>query len=138
MSYTGSPAHISGMTLFREALEAMRRRADAATKGPWHVEASGQDRDRLHIIDAVVRDPYGDNALSLGNDAATAEFIAHARTDVPRLLAAVQGVLNLPHEESCAGTVCSCSLAGPMHVITTALGENTSTQLPKDHHAERI
>ena len=71
-------------------LDAIQSRVDAATEGPWFVEVSGQGRERLHIIDAIVRDPYGDNSLSLGNDAATAEFIAHARTDVPALLALVR------------------------------------------------
>jgi hypothetical protein len=57
-------------------IDAIRRRADAATDGPW--------------TGANYRMALAGLATSTGNHAADAEFIAHARTDVPALLAEVE------------------------------------------------
>lgn len=73
-------------------LDAIRARLDAATEGPWRVDEIARvwaDRDpagwdAFHIAachDAVGRAGHDDEA--------NAEFIAHARTDVERLLAKV-------------------------------------------------
>jgi hypothetical protein len=76
----------------RDALAAIRERAEAATEGPWH-------RDRTNSLGAYV--------ISVRNRAFTivdgllkrdAEFIAHARTDVPALVGALEAVLDLTAE----------------------------------------
>ena len=81
------------MTTLEEALTAIRGRERAATLGPWNMNGRGS---------ASAFNVYGaDNlpvATSLRNPThggpENAEFIAHARTDVPLLLAAVDAVLN--------------------------------------------
>ena len=63
-------------------LNEIEARANAATEGPW--EAS---MDRVEHT--------GDSQYAVAYDVAReedAEFIAHARTDLPRLLAAVRAV----------------------------------------------
>ena len=72
-----------------EYLDAVQARIDAATEGPWswasHITADG---DEWAVFDAE------DHALASNHDgwSPDAEFIAQARTDLPRLLAAVRAV----------------------------------------------
>lgn len=71
----------------QEELDTIRRRATDATRGPW-CHWSGWDRadncvnsesrEDMHTVADVIPEP---------NDA---EFIAHARTDIPALLAEVE------------------------------------------------
>ncbi|WP_430754636.1 hypothetical protein [Micrococcus luteus] len=66
-------------------LNEIEARANAATEGPW--EAS---MDRVEHA--------GDSEYAVAYDVAReedAEFIAHARTDVPALVAALRAVLEL-------------------------------------------
>jgi hypothetical protein len=71
-------------------LEAIKARAEAATPGPWFVDRGGEINDPYYSIPGVCRDRYGDNSLMVGSDRPTADFIAHARTDVPALVAEVE------------------------------------------------
>jgi hypothetical protein len=68
----------------------IRERAEAATPGPWTVEA---DRQRLHryVLDAdgLVYIDFGYVGNRTQDDA---EFTAHARADVPALLAELAAV----------------------------------------------
>lgn len=63
-------------------LDAIRARVDAATVGPWSVA------EQTHGDWFGIQDEW----LALGSmfGSADAEFIAHARTDVPALLAEVE------------------------------------------------
>lgn len=104
------------MTTPDDALSVIRARVDAATPGPWESERTDPgEHDQGFLIDrmgagmasSLVAGTYdhGDRA------AANAEFIAHARDDVPRLLAVVDAVLALrvPFEWSFGeGPVRSC------------------------------
>lgn len=66
-------------------LDEIQARADAATGGPWeHVGSYG----RIVSGHVQVCRAYGDD----GTATPDAEFIAHARTDVPRLVAALRAV----------------------------------------------
>lgn len=73
--------------LTSDDLAAIRERAAAATEGPWtwasHTTADG---DEWAVFDPA------DHALASNRDgwAPDAEFIAHAREDVPALLAEVE------------------------------------------------
>lgn len=70
-------------------LDAIRERADAATKGPWHVEYCGERGYPQRVCnDAAVT--VADTHWGGGGLAPDAEFIAHAREDVPALLAEIQ------------------------------------------------
>ena len=68
-------------------IEAIRKRAEAATKGPWTFIP--EDRDNKGAISPVCT--FGDDCNyypTAGQlyDEADGEFIAHARTDIPALL----------------------------------------------------
>lgn len=66
-------------------LDEIQARADAATPGPWeHVGSYG----RIVSGPVQVCRAYGDD----GTATPDAAFIAHARTDVPRLVAALRAV----------------------------------------------
>lgn len=76
------------MTTAREWLDAAQARSDAATDGPWRVEA-----DRAHIV-------YDSLASAIPVAVATANgasssFIAAARSDVPAMVVALRAVLDL-------------------------------------------
>lgn len=72
---------------------AIEARANAATPGPWEHCTKGYDG-----LPLVVAEGYGFPAEPLGQSGthvietmeADAEFIAHSRTDIPALLAAVR------------------------------------------------
>ena len=67
---------------------AMRARVDAATEGPWISEYSREQGTCVIPHDArSTREAVA--TTHLYDQAADAEFIAHARTDVPELLAAL-------------------------------------------------
>lgn len=76
-------------------LDEIRAREQAATPGPWFVEPIG-DRDfetakqRGRVIPDVLRWQGYRNTLDCGEDDATAQFIAHAREDIPWLLAEIE------------------------------------------------
>ena len=70
-------------------LGPIEARLEAATPGPWHVEQGGEIFAPFWLIGDVLRDRYGNNSIS-GDDRATIEFIAHARQDVPALVAEVR------------------------------------------------
>ena len=70
-------------------LDKIAARADAATPGPWYVDMGGDFGDRFWQIADVLRDPFGNNAIS-SSDKPTIDFIAAAREDVPALVAALR------------------------------------------------
>ena len=72
------------MTDPRETLARIRAQAAAATPGPWDLIGGGEYVTPVGIM--VAPDDGGVNG-------ADAEFIAHARTDVPALSAAIRDVL---------------------------------------------
>lgn len=79
-----------------EELDAIRARAEGATEGPW--EGDGfQDYDvynNRRIIDLSIypiSNQFRPVASSINNES-DAVFIAHARTDIPKLLAALHAI----------------------------------------------
>ena len=66
-------------------LDEIEARANAATEGPWNVFVGRIDHPGRSLV-AVAYDVVCDE---------DADFIAHARTDVPALVEALQAVLNL-------------------------------------------
>lgn len=72
-------------------LDAIEARAAAASSGPWSVDG-GRDGNRLFWqIGGILRDAYGNNSIT-SDDEATVKFIAHARTDIPALVAELRSV----------------------------------------------
>lgn len=70
-------------------LNAVSERADRATKGPWHVEYFG-DRGYPQRIGNDAAIIVADTHWGGGGLAPDAEFIAHAREDVPALVAEIR------------------------------------------------
>ncbi|WP_197261646.1 ead/Ea22-like family protein [Brevibacillus laterosporus] len=68
----------------REEIEAIRERAEKATSGPWWT--SGGCEVTSQVDDSHVCD----TTLSKGDYVSDAEFIAHAREDIPKLLAEIE------------------------------------------------
>jgi hypothetical protein len=72
-------------TITDAELDAILARANAASPAPWHVghyRGVGEDYDLAGPVEPVMRGMVGSRA--------DAEFIAAARTDIPRLVAEVQ------------------------------------------------
>jgi hypothetical protein len=102
-------------------LDAIEQRANAATQGPWTLERVGDWHEPGWMIDGIVRGPKGDNTLNVDGDKALGEFIAHARTDVPALVARVRELeeerdqikVYLDHARDIACDHCSGSRVDP-------------------------
>lgn len=81
----------------KDDLAAIRARVEAATKGPWKL--GDPDHPDLYTYDwpengeGVIAS--GDYGAFYGN-LADGEFCAHARTDVPKLLAIAEAAMALP------------------------------------------
>jgi hypothetical protein len=96
-------------------LDVIRARADAATEGPWE-HAGGIHGDP--IVAEVGRKMFG-LIIGMGNTGrpdygrADAEFIAHARADVPALVAEVERLRTLLERNG--ARYCLCSRADVMH-----------------------
>lgn len=92
-----------GTPLSEEELAAIKARADAATLGPWIAvnrpygnprHRVGRPRRRLQADSRYGRGPVVEPLLNCRSSdeeeaALNAEFVAHAREDVPRLLAEI-------------------------------------------------
>lgn len=77
-------------------LQAIMDRHAAATPGPHYVEFidqhTGRAEDKSWLICDLARERYGNNAVSFGEDEATARFVAAAFSDVPVLVSRLMKV----------------------------------------------
>ena len=77
-------------------LNEIEARANAATEGPWEAEHHYNRLTGKHVVSEIPRVAEcmgnGDGGLDCKEDA---EFIAHARTDVPDMAAALRAVLEV-------------------------------------------
>ena len=77
------------MPLTNGELDAMQARCDAATPGPWRLIGDSFDPPEWFVVTEdgceVILGPT--DAMPVNSNA---EFIAHARTDTPRLIAEVR------------------------------------------------
>ena len=122
-------------------LKNIRERVEAATKGPWtwtkEQDGWGDCGPNLDGATDEVIGSWGHDANGIFVDPADAEFIAHARTDLPRLLAAVTNVLELHKPMGATDEVFCSACFDPdwtspddnnypcptVRTITTALGD---------------
>ena len=98
-----------------DRLDEIAARADAANYGPWEPDGS-------HFWT-----PSGRSDFHL--DPADAEFIAHARTDVPRLVAALRAVdevSRLHRSRLPKASRCNCLACQSWRAVEAALGEVAS------------
>ena len=93
-------------------LQPIKDRLAAATPGPWELAGGNEWLSPLGI-DVGSEDESSRPTLR----AADAEFIAHARQDVPKLVAALEAVLALHHPTS-RGDCSECFDAYGDHYIT--------------------
>ncbi|MFJ4107905.1 hypothetical protein [Oerskovia enterophila] len=85
------------MTDPRAWLDQVDARTNAATDGPWKVD--GLDREGQYVTRPRDLDEWPEASMffvtSKGSIEEDAEFIAHARTDLPAATAALRAVLDL-------------------------------------------
>ena len=105
----------------RETLNRIRKQADNATKGPWVCTLNGDESEVTYANAPITWDDHGGEVFTEGD----AEFIAHARTDVPALVAALKKVLELHQETTISlghGLLqrqCVCGSAWPCLTVET-------------------
>lgn len=75
-----------------EELDAIERRCEAARRGPWTSYVEGRDHTSGSNFIMVGKDDEhrGEDIELTGATVEDQDFIAHARQDVPRLLAEVR------------------------------------------------
>ena len=117
-----------------ERLDEIEARANAATTGPWsHCLDELRNRTAVHRIgssevNADVAFTYRDRD-GRGPGMQDAEFIAHARTDVPRLVAALRAVdevSRLHRSRLPKASRCNCLACQSWRAVEAALGEVAS------------
>ncbi len=111
-------------------LDEAQQRADAATEGPWH--GYGLDPNGAYFVHGgteAVGYFAADPIVTEGAIEEDAEFIAHARTDLPRALAALRAVLGLHKPFHVHGRLGTCGHCGSpsypcptVRAISDALG----------------
>lgn len=94
-------------------LDAIRARAEAATEGPWHRVGKSIQADVPLSDDGPSTTKWNTTVVcsvgAWGSGRPTeedAEFIAHARTDVPALLSIAQAALYREGSEDCLQNEC--------------------------------
>lgn len=113
-----------------DRLAEIQARAEKATDGPWRHSVERERYETAHYV----RHGEGEHlAVFTGNYSGASEdgeFIAHARTDVPALVAALRAVLHLHrptmHQCGCCGTCDECDWewpCGTVRAVEAALGE---------------
>ena len=100
------------------SLDAIKARAEAATEGPWRV-ISDYIPGVIEVEGPTARNDY---VAELSADKADLEFIAHARTDIPALVAALEAVLEL-HQRNRYDECIEC-------LSTDEYGEATNVDYP--------
>jgi hypothetical protein len=87
--------------LTNEEVAAIRARCAAATPGPWRSYIEGRDHTSgSSFIMAGEGEVRGEDIELSGATPADQDFIAHARQDIPRLLAEIQRLQNLAQQAS--------------------------------------
>ena len=105
----------------RDTLARIRKQADNATKGPWVCTLNGDESEVTYANAPITWDDHGGEVFTEGD----AEFISHARTDVPALVAALKKVLELHQETTISlghGLLqrqCVCGSAWPCLTVET-------------------
>ena len=80
-------------------LDQIEARANAATEGPWTTYTVTPHMGSEVLTAPREGEDYGDYVVPEYIDMDNAAFIAHARTDVPALVAALRAVLKLHKED---------------------------------------
>lgn len=79
------------MPLTQAELNEIKERAEKAVSGPWSVDVQTESCDQYgEIYEIVQSDVFLAPVVAESNSEADAEFIAHAREDIPKLVAEVE------------------------------------------------
>lgn len=97
------------MTTLTDHLAEIQARCNRATEGPWTAEYSGEQGN------CVLPPGYQSTREAVAvtrllSAQADAEFIAHSRTDLPALLAAVEAVMGLHRPDTVLAVTGDCAL----------------------------
>lgn len=79
-------AHLREASMTPEERQAIRERAEAATPGPWHAGPSYYEGPLVSYVAGAHVSVHPEASDDRQEGVADAEFIAHARSDVPALL----------------------------------------------------
>lgn len=116
------------------ALGKIRQRERAATPGPWEhpleyevTHGYHQNGDR-HVATWIANTDAGDDSIGDEEADANAEFIAHARSDVDRLLRVAEAVRDLCRDTD--GNWLEPSSSLPVGEFQAALGLLTDGPVP--------
>lgn len=92
------------MKSITDLLDEIETRANAATPAPWYIEANGTGPNATREV-RFDHDPYAteegisDCSVQICNlhgfVESDSEFIAHARSDIPKLIAAIKESVNI-------------------------------------------
>jgi cbb3-type cytochrome oxidase cytochrome c subunit len=108
-------------------LDQIQARADAATSGPWMFDGTTlwgcDEHGPLRVGDTIAND-------------ADREFIAHARADVPALVAEVRWLRDLANQLADDAAAADQTTWALRHAVTNALGVDYDTRV--DSIASRI
>ena len=116
-----------------DRLAQIQDRAEKATNGPWELTLDGEVQGRRPGFRGA--DPEMDPIVGCLDEAQDNEFIAHARADVPTLVAALRAVQDGlgPHYDSQVrrnakfgriGSDCVCEGCNTYRAVENALKEN--------------
>ena len=87
-------------------LDEIEARTNAASEGPWETYTITPAMGSMVLTAPADGEEYGGYVVPEYLDTEDAEFIAHAREDVPALVAALRAVLELHAEKSYGCAVC--------------------------------
>ncbi len=76
-------------------LEEIRARAEKATPGPWRTGGDCEEYRSAYVETTWAVDGEHTELVTDYLKPADADFIAHSRTDIPKLVAALEAVANL-------------------------------------------
>lgn len=109
-------------------LEGIRKRCDAATKGPW-------ERVSDHVFTKGPRPQERNVTVAACECKADAEFIAHARTDIPALLQHIAALHRMLHDLTPGGSEfvddpkrCLVFIEGQLKTLAKVAGERNALQ----------
>ena len=86
-------------------LDEIEARTNAATEGPWETYTITPAMGSMVLTAPADGEEYGGYVVPEYLDTADAEFIAHARTDVPALVAALRAVVAVHRPVTVPGEV---------------------------------
>lgn len=101
------------MSLTQAELNEIKERAEKATQGPWGIDFPLLVCDQCgNTYEIVQSDVFLAPVVAESKSEADAEFIAHAREDIPKLLdhiAELEAVINVIREIASEGYATACT-----------------------------